>query len=140
MLWDLSSASSPQGQHWASLGRSPSECRVMSILGLTPPRVGIGPRAFAQQLPKDSRCPLSLYDLKVPFPGTSHADLPEVGPSIRSSTSLSQRRKQGSETLGPQPPRQEVERSRPEGCSHFWGPRLPCVPCWGLTGPCAPSL
>lgn len=39
--------------------------------GLAPPRVGIDSRAFALHLLKDSLGPLSLYDLKAPFPHTS---------------------------------------------------------------------
>lgn len=36
-------------------GGAPLIAKVMSILGLAPPRVGTGPRAFAQRLLKDSR-------------------------------------------------------------------------------------
>lgn len=39
--------------------------------GLAPPRAGIDSRASALHLPKDSLGPLSLYDLKAPFPHTS---------------------------------------------------------------------
>lgn len=56
-------------------GGATLSAKVMSIPGLAPCRAGTGLRASAPCLLQDSRGPLSLYDLKAPFPHASHLDL-----------------------------------------------------------------